>query len=337
MLAYEAFIRRASEVNLPFMLKGSYVTRQYFPNPHDRLPNDLDWVYLPFLTDIDDARSKFNDWVIQVTDAYQTDGTRFLSFKQNAFWRMIDYAMADDFPTVNTDLTCWVDNEKFDWFSLDISFNLDIEVGSVPLLYQPVRGEPFTIPQTVPLSLQVAWKIHQTLVRPRFKDIFDLIHLLQHPAFDAKALAQAQLTLVNECSADNVDVRSLLYLINGNLQPLFKEDDMQALWEFWRFGKSKKLRYDFYPKAEEITDPEKLPATLAEFLGQFQSALSTAGFNQYLINHLPTPTRQKRKGYNTPKPGVVPPIMEAMATTIVPDNSDKKRSAILDFFSRLFK
>src|SRR4051812_43337845 len=98
MIAYEAFIRRASELNLPFMLKGSYVTRQYFPNPNDRIPNDLDWVYLQSLQDVEDARRKFDNWVIQVTETSQKDGVRFQSFKENAFWRMIDYAMADDFP-----------------------------------------------------------------------------------------------------------------------------------------------------------------------------------------------------------------------------------------------
>lgn len=46
LLAYEAFIRRASELGLPFMLKGSYVTRQYFTDPALRTPHDLDWVYM---------------------------------------------------------------------------------------------------------------------------------------------------------------------------------------------------------------------------------------------------------------------------------------------------
>ena len=49
MIAHEAFIRRAVEINMPFMLKGSYVTRQYFDKITDRIPNDLDFVYLHFL------------------------------------------------------------------------------------------------------------------------------------------------------------------------------------------------------------------------------------------------------------------------------------------------
>lgn len=116
MLAYEAFLRRASRVNLPFMLKGSYVTRQYFMNPEERIPNDLDWVYLHPIAHIEEARSIFDDWVIKVTEMYERDGVQFQSFKENAFWRMLDYAMADDFPTINTDLKCWVDREEFDWF-----------------------------------------------------------------------------------------------------------------------------------------------------------------------------------------------------------------------------
>lgn len=329
MIAYEGFIRRASEVNFPFMLKGSYVTRQYFANPTDRLPNDLDWVYLHTLTNVEDARKTFDEWVIQVTETYEKDGIRFQSFKENAFWRMIDYAMADDFPTINTDLKCWVDEEEFDWFALDISFNLEVEAPPIPLLYQPLRGEPFTIPQTVPLSLQVAWKLHQTLVRPRFKDIFDLTHLLQHPDFNAKALEQTLKALTNECKADNVDVHSIQYMIDGNLQPLFKDVDSNAMWDFWRFGKSKNgLTYlQVYEKAEHITDAEKLPSHLSEFIEQFQSALSKAGLSQETVKKLPS--TNKKNLHNLFIPEAEKPNIEEQAQT--------KQSVIRSFLNRLFK
>src|SRR4028118_2026916 len=88
MLAYEAFLRRASEVDLPFMLKGSYVTRQYFADPTERIPNDLDWVYLHPLSDAEEARKVFDHWVTQVTETYERDGVQFQSFRENAFWRM---------------------------------------------------------------------------------------------------------------------------------------------------------------------------------------------------------------------------------------------------------
>jgi hypothetical protein len=120
MLAHEAFIRRAAALDAPFMLKGSYVTRQYFENPTDRIPADLDWNYLGILSNVDDARRTFDAWITAVTESNLDDGVRFRSFKENPFWRMIDYAMSDDFPTVNTDLMCWIDGEKFG-FTMDIS------------------------------------------------------------------------------------------------------------------------------------------------------------------------------------------------------------------------
>ena len=128
MLAYEAFIRRAAELNLPFMLKGSYVTRQYFQNPADRIPNDLDWVYLASLENPQEAVQKLDDWMIRVTEMFDNDGVRFRSFKENAFWRLIDYAMAGDFPTTSTDLKCWIGEDMVDPCRIDISLNLDVEV-----------------------------------------------------------------------------------------------------------------------------------------------------------------------------------------------------------------
>ena len=38
----EAFMKRASELDMPFMVKGSIITRQYFPNPEMRKVADLD-------------------------------------------------------------------------------------------------------------------------------------------------------------------------------------------------------------------------------------------------------------------------------------------------------
>jgi hypothetical protein len=46
-----------------------------------------------------------------VTELDLDDGVMFRSFRENAFWRYIDYAMADDFPTVNTDIAYCFKNE----------------------------------------------------------------------------------------------------------------------------------------------------------------------------------------------------------------------------------
>ncbi len=296
MLAHEGFLRRAAALDLPFMLKGSYVTRQYMDNPDERIPGDLDWVYLGHLPDGEEVESRFNAWAIAVTDEVMHDGIEFKPFRNNAFWRMVDYAMDDDFPTVNTDIECNVDGTAFYDFSLDVSFNLPVEVPPVPLLYKPLRGEPFILPYTVPLALQVSWKLHQTLVRPRFKDMFDLIYLLRHPDFDNIALAQAIQALVNECAADKVDLKRLGSLLDGDAALLFPGYSMKEQWSYWRH--KKELRYTnqkYYESAALITDPAQLPELLPSFLEQFNTALSQAGLGRHLMNTLPAPERHSRK------------------------------------------
>jgi Nucleotidyl transferase AbiEii toxin, Type IV TA system len=299
MLICEAFLRRASAIDLPFMLKGSYVTRQYFDNPNDRIPVDLDWVYLETLKDVETSRHCFNEWTTRVTEATAEDGIVFTSFTKNAFWRRIDYAMSDDFPTVNTDLSCSLDGGADYDCSIDISFNLDIEVPPVPMLYRPLRGKPFVTPRTVPLPLQVSWKLHQTIVRPRFKDIFDLIHLLRHPAFDSVARMQCLQALVNECSADNVDMKRLEWLLTGDEGLLFPGMLMQQIWNRWRHEAiiTEYIEGMNYDIARHITDPGKLPEKLLSFLDEFRAALHDAGLTPDILKHLPDVTRRHRKTY----------------------------------------
>ncbi len=286
LLAYEAFIRRASELGLPFMLKGSYVTRQYFPDPALRIPHDLDWVYLRPIGRAEEAERLFSEWATQVTEFQCEDGVRFRSFRENAFWRTLDYAMADDFPTTSTDLVCWVDGQPFDWFSLDISFNLPLDVPSEPLYYQPLWGEPFLVPHATPLALQVAWKLHQTLVRPRFKDLFDLPFLLQHPAFTPAVRQQALAALAKECAADATPLSRLRWLLAGDLTPLFAGRRVADEWLAWRHGRpgGSQSALAIYDVAAAITDPNQLPQSLADFQQQLQVAFQLAGFGAEAAN-----------------------------------------------------
>ncbi len=290
MKAYEAFIKRAALVDHPFMLKGSYVTRQYFSNPKDRIPADLDWVYMERIDDVKTAKRVFNNWAIKITELEVSDGVKFRGFKENQFWRLIDYAMAFDFPTVSTDLICWVDGVKTD-FTLEISFNLNIEQEPIPLIYEPLVGESFIFPYTVPLSLQVSWKIHQTLVRPRFKDLFDLITLVKHPDFDQKTLGFAMEALLNECAVSQVDLNRHKHFLNYDFEKLFPKKSIQNNWNYWRH-KGEAINYKiitYSEYAERITDVTKLPVELLEFTEQLKDALTNAGFNIKLISHLQIP------------------------------------------------
>lgn len=292
ILAQEAFIRRASIIAMPFMLKGSFVTRQYFKNPNDRIPADLDWVYLEKLNSETDARQVFNKWATLITALELDDNVEFVSFKENEFWRMIDYAMADDFPTVNTDIDCFVYGKNCS-FCVDISFNLAIEQPPISLMYQPLSGKQFVIQHTVPLCLQVSWKIHQTLVRPRFKDIFDLMYLVQHESFNSETLELSFQALLNECKADNVDLNKLKFFLNYEFNKLFSDYSMKECWDFWRHG-VKKNKYMggvyYYDNASDIINPDLLlPKELNVFLTRFENILSQKGFKIDLLKDIDIP------------------------------------------------
>jgi len=235
ILVAEAFIRRAAMVGGPFMLKGSYVTRQYLVARDKRLPGDLDWVGTGDLN-----AEVLNAWAMAVTSIALDDGVCFRNFADNTFWRMIDYAMDDDFPTVNTDLLAWVGGEECELYGMDVSFGLRLDPPPIPLLYQPISGEAFMVPLTCPLTLQIAWKLHQTLVRPRFKDVVDLVWLLESNPVDSKAVMQA---LQQECAHDGTPIVRFDWLLDGTLgqHPALHpvryggkaKADLQVRWQHW--------------------------------------------------------------------------------------------------------
>jgi hypothetical protein len=275
----EAFIRRAALINGAFALKGSYLTRQYFAAPCLRIPADLDWVATEPASSPEQMRAMLDPWVIAVTEMELDDGVRFRSFRDNAFWRMIDYAMDDDFPTVNTDLD--VEGLEIADLSLDVSFNLNLRPTPIALRYQPLEGAAFALGYTIPLALQVAWKIHQTLVRPRFKDLFDLCHLLRHPAFDAVAREQALAAVREECRIGQVDLGRLDAFLGKRLETLFIGNGMAANWHYFRHAAA---QHDCRPaqilafdRADAITDVAHLTGDLAQFLDELYAAMEAGG------------------------------------------------------------
>ncbi|GAB5527332.1 MAG: hypothetical protein Roseis2KO_52040 [Roseivirga sp.] len=301
MLAYESFIRRASEINMPFMLKGSYVTRQYFPEGVPRIPADLDWVYMHHIDEPNTANNIFSQWITLVTEHTTDDSVQFRSFSENAFWRMMDYAMADDFPTVNTDIRCWVNGVQFD-FDLDISFNLEVNGAATSLEYRPLKGSSFLVPYTAPLHLQVAWKIHQTLVRPRMKDLFDLMYLVQHKDFDREILLQSFDALLKECLADEVNLSQLEDFLNYRLDKLFEKVSLTDTWNYWRLGRESENTWYFgrNDQASCITNANRLPVKLALFIDQFRQNMEAAGFCIDLLLEFPDEIAELYQEDNTP-------------------------------------
>ncbi|WP_228469518.1 nucleotidyl transferase AbiEii/AbiGii toxin family protein [Paenibacillus sp. JNUCC31] len=281
IVVLEALLKRATLVDDPFILKGSLLTRQYLENPSIRYVDDIDFLYAGRIESEDEANEIFTDWMIRVTEMDLNDGIVFRSFRENTFWRRIDYAMADDFPTVNTELAFYIDSEprKEDMYEdelhLDISFNLDLNEKSVALLYQPMVGEAFVVPHTVPLSIQIAWKLHQTIVRPRFKDLYDLQHLLSNPSYDQQALQETLQTLVNECAID----------------PAISKEDMKKVLVDDLHDVYSRLNYDY--DLQYYAGSRSPEVYFMEFVSELRQTMNHAGINSYAYENLPSCTTHK--------------------------------------------
>ena len=299
---YESIIKRAAILNEPFMLKGSLLTRQYYPKKN-RCINDIDWVYMKKIDDKDEAGSIFSKWMTKITEMDLDDDVIFRSFKENDFWRMIDYAMDDDFPTVNTDIAYKIKGkDNIDEVGLDISFNLDLDFEPVPILYETLEGEKISFPYTVPLSVQAAWKLHQTVVRARFKDLVDLKYIFSHKDFTSDLLQEMFQTLVNELYADKIyNNERLKSLLSGNFDYIFNEqlcvlewgdynfnayvecnDEIEALnnpGKYTTYGKSKYARW--YKKQCFDT-----------FASELWKVMNSVGIDENSYNLLPKPTKK---------------------------------------------
>ena len=305
MLAQEAFIRRAAAVGGPFMLKGSFVTRQYLAHPEQRIPQDLDWVCLTPAQSEEQMRTLLNAWATAVTEQPAADGFTFQSFRENTFWRMIEYAMSDDFPTVNTDVGVWLPGHSpatdtaMLSISVDVSFNLVVEPPPVPLTYRPLDGEPFLVPCTCPLALQVAWKLHQTLVRPRYKDLTDLIALLAVPAFDAATRAAALQALVDECHSDQVNPQKLSYYATAEATAdSHRLGRHNSSWFHQLLNPGDKASNPFediyLQYAHHLGADSKHYSSLPELFADFQTALNRAGITKEILTKLPATSNSTR-------------------------------------------
>lgn len=291
LLAFEGFLRRASEHKAYFILKGSLLTRQCIANRYIRMANDIDFVYGNYLEDEIDANRIFSDWVTEVTETMVKDDINFRSFRENNFWRGIDYAMNDDFPTTNTDLYCEVKGQVLSAMGLDITWNLPIEETPVPLLYHPVEGEPFTIPYTIPIPLQISWKLHQSMVRPRAKDLVDIILFLEDNELSEDELERTALYYVKECIKDRIDPKRILHYSENKVSTYFQqhEKEVEALLSSYADTTSKfgfRIGYDLdfaYLKQSFKVDFGYTKSW--ELILHFEQILSKYKLAEYVIKH----------------------------------------------------
>lgn len=236
LLAFEGFLRRSVDQEDKFILKGSILTRQYLKDKAYRNVGDLDYIYGEALSDDKDAEAVFSHWVTKVTEAVVEDNIVYKSFKENEFWRGIDYAMNDDFPTTNTDLSCLIDGRETLEFGLDISWNLPLEEQAIPLKYKAINGDEFIVPYTVPLATQIAWKLHQSIVRPRAKDFLDIVLLLESNKLTKEQVEMIVHVYTKECLKDNIDPSRILYYTSGKVSVFLenKRKDLDAIFKSYR-------------------------------------------------------------------------------------------------------
>ncbi len=230
LLAFEGFLRRTVDKDNKFILKGSLLTRQYLDNPRLRNVVDLDYIYSEFIDDTNLANDLFSEWMIEVTETELDDGIQYKSFQENKFWRYIDYAMNDDFPTTNTDLSCIVQSMELDVLDFDISWNLPLEEKPVPLQYIPLEGQPFIIPATIPIATQIAWKLHQSIVRPRSKDLLDIILLLESNKLSDDQLNTLSKVFVKECQKDKINPLKIMEYASGKVSSGLLPQQKRLSW-----------------------------------------------------------------------------------------------------------
>lgn len=278
LIAQEAFLRRASMVaDSAFVLKGSHVTRQYFDNTQERLPADLDFVCLTPLPDQETAQTVLSAWAEKVTSTLANDGVMFEKFSEDAFWRCIDYAMNDDFPTVSSNLTCYIDGKPH-YSSIEVSFNLPMDNETVALPYDTPTGH-FSYPYTVPLHYQLAWKLHQTLVRPRFKDIYDLTYLVNSatPAHIKRSLQE----LVDECYRDKIDKEQVLALFDYDINQTFGVGENLFDKILGKQLANQALRFTYQKEYHTLKAfCPKLPKDVATLWTNFTHAMQEKGFDK---------------------------------------------------------
>lgn len=276
LYALEALLKRISLIPMPFVLKGSLLTRQYLNDRDVRDAQDIDFLYAGEVYDGEEAYEKFTDWLIQATEMNLNDGVVFESFRNAPDWEEFSYGMADDFPTTNAEIAYQFKDEtgklsRYYYLDLDVSFNFEMTIQPIPLEYTSEFFGNFHLPHTTPLSIQVAWKLHQMIVRPRFKDLYDLKYLLSHPAYDNQALQETLQEIVTECSFDR-------YITNSDIKRVLVSD----LYELYP-----SLRWDSdLLKYANKSEPETY---FKEFATELRKIMDSVGINQTAFDNLPKP------------------------------------------------
>ncbi|HAS47102.1 MAG TPA: hypothetical protein DCS93_41855 [Microscillaceae bacterium] len=253
----------------------------------------MDWVCMKRFTSPKKAQKLFNKWLKAVTSLDLDDGVKFKSFREDNYWEDMEYGLLYDdmteLSTVGTKLAFELeDSIEPEYMYLDISLHLEWQATPVSLLYQPMSGEPFTLAYTAPLSLQIAWKIHQTLIRLRIKDVHDLIWLLKHPSYDLEAIGETARYLIDEYyitrHTHQENLVQLKYFLADEFDKVnyYTASNDAQLWRDW----------ENYAAKNEIKNSV---ASFEAMRIELQASLEQSGFKEYIaVFGWPTPSEEAK-------------------------------------------
>ena len=259
--------------NLPFIAKGSLLTSQYHKNPQARLLNggDIDLIYnnpnvkmpkppktfdydtsISFLREIEkllkneiiDILYKLEEIMTKKFDL--TERPRFiLEYEELGYDRvfkdsseislfLVNYAADGDFITVGL----YIYNTE-----IDIAIDMPVHFQPETILYKTMTGKEVILNNTTPLIYQTAWKIHQIIVRPRLKDLDDVIRFLPHIDFtDKHNFRLFFYEIISECKL--TDSKTFKQLIE-TFKKLFEGNQAQKMIAE-NIADSEHIVYDYY-------------------------------------------------------------------------------------------
>ncbi len=245
--------------HLPFIVKGSFLTRQYHKDPLARLKSggDIDLIYtgsvctIPkpdtydydtYHTYIREVEKLLKPELIDILYKLEEIMTRKLElterpefildletlgydrlFKDSVevYFSLVNYAADGDFVTVGFGTGIG----KYD-VEIDIAIDMPVHFQPETILYRTLAGKEVMLKNTTPLIYQTAWKIHQIIVRPRMKDLDDVIRFLPHIDFEDRHIFELFFDeIISECELTNDKIYKTLI---DTLKKLFtKEEAMQ--------------------------------------------------------------------------------------------------------------
>ena len=273
MVVMEAFLRRISASKQPFMFTGRLLARQYL-NEHDIQPiRELELYYLKRIYDNQQAEQTLLQSLINVSELDLEDGIVFRSFRHQPLHQELDDAMIDSMLVTKIGYQLVTEGVvRYREVPIKISFNGVMFVQPISIHYKSILGGTFPVPNALPLSAQVAYRLYYLIVSPRFKDLYDLRYLITHPSFDHNVRSEALQILVDECGMD-------VYITKEQVRKIFV-DDFSDLYP--------SLQHDLYLR--QCAGHKKPKEFFMEFVQELRSVMNRVGLNEQAYQQLPNPS-----------------------------------------------